>query len=250
MRSIAIIPARYSSSRFPGKPLAILKDKPMIMWVYNAVVESGLFDKVVVATDDNRIYDKVTAYNENVMMTSSQHTCGTQRCEEVLCELEKKGENFDVVVNVQGDEPLINTEQLKKVLSCFDNESVDIATLSKLIENQSELNDPNVVKVVFSNDNALYFSRSAIPFTRDVSQEKALKDGVFFKHIGIYAYRSSVLKKIVKLEKGKLETLESLEQLRWLENGYRIKIKETQFETIGVDTPEDLNRVNELINKK
>lgn len=250
MKSIAIIPARYSSSRFPGKPLAILKDKPMIMWVYDAVVQSGLFDMVVVATDDNRIYDKVSSYNANVMMTSSRHSCGTQRCEEVVRELENKGEGFDVVVNVQGDEPLINKDQLQKVLSCFDSESIDIATLAKRIDCQSELNDANVVKVVFSNDNALYFSRSVIPFTRDVAQEKALEDGVFFKHIGIYAYRSNVLKEIVKLEKSNLETLECLEQLRWLENGYKIKIKETQFETIGVDTLEDLNRVNELINKK
>lgn len=250
MKAIAIIPARYASSRFPGKPLALLNGKPMVMWVYDAVAKSNLFEKVVVATDDKRIFDEVVSRNAVAMMTSENHSCGTQRCEQVLRDLEASGEVFDVVVNVQGDEPLISKEQLELLLSCFEEDKVDIATLSKRIENEEEVNDSNVVKVVFANNKALYFSRSAIPFTRDVSISQALEKGVFHKHIGIYAYRSNVLKQIVNLEKSHLEVLESLEQLRWLENGFDIKIKETFFETIGVDTPEDLKRVNDLINKK
>ncbi len=250
MKTIAIIPARYASSRFEGKPLALLNGKPMVMWVYDAVVNSNLFDRVVVATDDDRIFNEVFARGGFAMMTSESHSCGTQRCEQVLHDLSLKGENYDVAVNVQGDEPLISKEQLQAILSCFDSEKVEIATLSKLIDNEKDLNDPNLVKVVASNGRALYFSRSVIPFTRDISVSQAIKDGVYYKHIGIYAYRSDVLAKIVKLEKGKLEKLENLEQLRWLENGFEIKIKDTCFESIGVDTPEDLKRVNELINKK
>lgn len=250
MKTIAIIPARYASSRFPGKPLALLNGKPMVMWVYDAVFSSNLFDKVVVATDDERIFNQVNALGGIAMMTSKQHSCGTQRCEQVVQELASKGEVYDVVVNVQGDEPLISKEQLALILSCFDTPKVEIATLSKKIDNQQDVLDPNVVKVVFANDRALYFSRSAIPFTRDIELSQALNQGVFSKHIGIYAYRSDVLQKIVRLEKSNLECLESLEQLRWLENGFEIKIKSTIFESIGVDTPEDLKRVNDLIKKE
>lgn len=250
MKTIAIIPARYASSRFPGKPLALLNGKPMVMWVYDAVFSSNLFDKVVVATDDERIFNQVNALGGIAMMTSENHSCGTQRCEQVVQELASKGEEYDVVVNVQGDEPLISKEQLALILSCFDTPKVEIATLSKKIDNQQDVLDPNVVKVVFANDRALYFSRSAIPFTRDIELSQALNQGAFSKHIGIYAYRSDVLQKIVRLEKSNLESLESLEQLRWLENGFEIKIKETCFESIGVDTPEDLKRVNDLIKKE
>ncbi|MBQ2376365.1 MAG: 3-deoxy-manno-octulosonate cytidylyltransferase [Bacteroidales bacterium] len=250
MKKIAIIPARYASSRFPGKPLALLGNKPMIMWVYDAVSSSGLFDKVVVATDDERIFKEVVSKQGVAMMTSEHHSCGTQRCQEVLQKLSSLGEKYDVVVNVQGDEPLISKEQLALVLSCFENESAEIATLSKKIDNQEDVTDPNVVKVVSANNRALYFSRSPIPFTRDISLTQALNQGVFSKHIGIYAYRSDVLHKIVKLEKSNLECLESLEQLRWLENGFEIRIKDTCFESIGVDTPEDLKRVNDLIKKE
>jgi 3-deoxy-manno-octulosonate cytidylyltransferase (CMP-KDO synthetase) len=249
MKKIAIIPARYASSRFPGKPLALLNGKPMVMWVYDAVFDSKLFDKVVVATDDERIFNQVNALGGIAMMTNKGHSCGTQRCEQVVQELASKGEVYDVVVNVQGDEPLISKEQLALILSCFDTPKVEIATLSKKIDNQQDVLDPNVVKVVFANDRALYFSRSAIPFTRDIELSQALNQGVFYKHIGIYAYRFDVLKKIVHLEKSNLESLESLEQLRWLENGFEIKIKSTSFESIGVDTPEDLKRVNDMIKK-
>lgn len=250
MKTIAIIPARYASSRFEGKPLALLNGKPMVMWVYEAVKESQLFDKVVVATDDSRIFDTVQAMNGVAMMTRESHSCGTQRCEEVLQTLSSLGEVYDVVVNVQGDEPLINKEQLELILSCFDSDRVEIATLSKIINEEKDVTDSNVVKVVASKGRALYFSRSPIPFTRDISLSQALEKGVFRKHIGIYAYRVDVLKEIVRLEKGDLEILENLEQLRWLENGFEIKIKDTCFESIGVDTPEDLKRVNDLIKKE
>lgn len=249
MKTIAIIPARYASSRFEGKPLALLNGKPMVMWVYEAVKESQLFDKVVVATDDSRIFDTVQAMNGVAMMTRESHSCGTQRCEEVLQTLSSLGEVYDVVVNVQGDEPLINKEQLELILSCFDSDRVEIATLSKIINEEKDVTDSNVVKVVASKGRALYFSRSPIPFTRDISLSQALEKGVFRKHIGIYAYRFDVLKEIVRLEKGDLEILENLEQLRWLENGFEIRIKDTCFESIGVDTPEDLKRVNDLIKK-
>lgn len=250
MKTIAIIPARYASSRFEGKPLALLNGKPMVMWVYEAVKESQLFDKVVVATDDSRIFDTVQAMNGVAMMTRESHSCGTQRCEEVLQTLSSLGEVYDVVVNVQGDEPLINKEQLELILSCFDSDRVEIATLSKIINEEKDVTDSNVVKVVASKGRALYFSRSPIPFTRDISLSQALEKGVFRKHIGIYAYRFDVLKEIVRLEKGDLEILENLEQLRWLENGFEIRIKDTCFESIGVDTPEDLKRVNDLIKKE
>ncbi len=249
MKTIAIIPARYASSRFPGKPLALLNGKPMVMWVYEAVKQSQLFDKVVVATDDSRIFDTVQAMNGVAMMTSESHSCGTQRCEEVVQTLSSLGEVYDVVVNVQGDEPLINKEQLELILSCFDSDRVEIATLSKIINEEKDVTDSNVVKVVASKGRALYFSRSPIPFTRDISLSQALEKGVFRKHIGIYAYRFDVLKEIVRSEKGDLEILENLEQLRWLENGFEIRIKDTCFESIGVDTPEDLKRVNDLIKK-
>jgi 3-deoxy-manno-octulosonate cytidylyltransferase (CMP-KDO synthetase) len=249
MKTIAIIPARYASSRFEGKPLALLNGKPMVMWVYEAVKQSQLFDKVVVATDDSRIFDTVQAMNGVAMMTSESHSCGTQRCEEVVQTLSSLGEVYDVVVNVQGDEPLINKEQLELILSCFDSDRVEIATLSKIINEEKDVTDSNVVKVVASKGRALYFSRSPIPFTRDISLSQALEKGVFRKHIGIYAYRFDVLKEIVRLEKGDLEILENLEQLRWLENGFEIRIKDTCFESIGVDTPEDLKRVNDLIKK-
>ena len=249
MKTIAIIPARYASSRFEGKPLALLNGKPMVMWVYEAVKQSQLFDKVVVATDDSRIFDTVQAMNGVAMMTRESHSCGTQRCEEVVQTLSSLGEVYDVVVNVQGDEPLINKEQLELILSCFDSDRVEIATLSKIINEEKDVTDSNVVKVVVSKGRALYFSRSPIPFTRDISLSQALEKGVFRKHIGIYAYRFDVLKEIVRLEKGNLEILENLEQLRWLENGFEIRIKDTCFESIGVDTPEDLKRVNDLIKK-
>ena len=250
MKKIAIIPARYASSRFPGKPLALLKDKPMVMWVYDAVKASGLFDKVVVATDDERIVAAVVSLGGEAMMTSSLLSCGTKRCEAVLSALEARGERFDLVVNVQGDEPLVDASQLSSVISLFEDNDCQIGTLAKRITKLEELQNPNCVKVVWSQNRAIYFSRNIIPYQRGRSESEYLQYHIYYKHIGLYAYRSSVLHKIVALETSPLEKAESLEQLCWLENGYRIDVTETDFESIGVDTPEDLERVNEMLDKQ
>ena len=250
MKKIAIIPARYASSRFPGKPLALLKDKPMVMWVYDAVKASGLFDKVVVATDDERIVAAVVSLGGEAMMTSSLLSCGTKRCEAVLSALEARGERFDLVVNVQGDEPLVDASQLSSVISLFEDNDCQIGTLAKRITKLEELQNPNCVKVVWSQNRAIYFSRNIIPYQRGRSESEYLQYHIYYKHIGLYAYKSSVLHKIVALETSPLEKAESLEQLCWLENGYRIDVTETDFESIGVDTPEDLERVNEMLDKQ
>lgn len=250
MKKIAIIPARYASSRFPGKPLALLKDKPMVMWVYDAVKASGLFDKVVVATDDERIVAAVVSLGGEAMMTSSLLSCGTKRCEAVLSALEARGERFDLVVNVQGDEPLVDASQLSSVISLFEDNDCQIGTLAKRITKLEELQNPNCVKVVWSQNRAIYFSRNIIPYQRGRSESEYLQYHTYYKHIGLYAYKSSVLHKIVALETSLLEKAESLEQLCWLENGYRIDVTETDFESIGVDTPEDLERVNEMLDKQ
>lgn len=249
MKRLAVIPARYASSRFPAKPLAELKGRSMIMWVYDAVVASGLFDRVVVATDDERIEGRVKECGGDVVMTSVSCTCGTQRCEEVLTALEKAGEPYDLVVNVQGDEPLIKKEQLADVVSLFESDDCRIATLAKKIEQAEDLFDPNCVKVVFARNRAIYFSRSVIPYLRGVSAEDYLKQSCHYKHIGLYAYTSEALHEIVRLSVSTLEKAESLEQLRWLENGFRVFIKPTAFESIGVDTPEDLERINRMLEK-
>jgi 3-deoxy-manno-octulosonate cytidylyltransferase (CMP-KDO synthetase) len=247
MKKIAIIPARYASSRFPAKPLALLQGKPMVMWVYDAVKQSELFDRVIIATDDQRIESCVKTYGAEVAMTSSELSCGTQRCEAVLSMLESQGEKYDLVVNVQGDEPLISSGQLAKVLDLFDEEKCQIATLAKKIERLEELQSPNCVKLVKSDKKAIYFSRSIIPFQRGIKQEDYLQYHTYYKHIGLYGYRADVLHSIVRLQASLLETAESLEQLRWLENGFDISVAETEFESIGVDTPEDLERINEIL---
>lgn len=244
MKTLAIIPARYKSSRFEGKPLALIEDKPMIMWVYDSVKMSRLFDEVYIATDDERIEGVVSGYGANVKMTSEKISCGTERCKAVVEILEKEGKCFDVVVNIQGDEPLIQKEQIKKVLEGFNDVKVDIVTLCKQIENSKDIEDENVVKVVFSKTNkALYFSRSVVPFNRD----KVNAD--YYKHIGIYGYKTDVLKQICDLTQSSLEKTEKLEQLRWLENDYKIKVVQTHIDSIGVDTVEDLENVKRIINK-
>lgn len=244
MKTLAIIPARYKSSRFEGKPLALIEDKPMIMWVYDSVKMSRLFDEVYIATDDERIKGVVSGYGANVKMTSEKISCGTERCKVVVESLEKEGKCFDVVVNIQGDEPLIQKEQIKKVLEGFNDVKVDIVTLCKQIENSKDIEDENVVKVVFSKTNkALYFSRSVVPFNRD----KVNAD--YYKHIGIYGYKTDVLKQICDLTESSLEKTEKLEQLRWLENDYKIKVVQTHIDSIGVDTVEDLENVKRIINK-
>ena len=238
MKFIGIIPARYSSSRFPGKPLAILGGKPVIEHVYRQV--SSVMEDVFVATDDQRIYDAVEAFGGKAIMTRSDHKSGTDR----ICEaLEKVGGSFDVVINIQGDEPFIQKSQLETVMQCFDDPRTQIATLGKPFESMEAVENPNSPKIVLDNDGyALYFSRSVIPFVRGKEHEEWLSHFPYLKHIGLYAYRTEVLREISKLPQSTLELAESLEQLRWLQNGYKIKVGLTDVETIGIDTPEDLQR--------
>ena len=246
MRFIAIIPARYASTRFPGKPLAQLGGQSVIERVYRQV--SGVIEDVVVATDDERIYSAVEAFGGRVVMTSAEHRSGTDRCWEAYC---KQDEQFDVVINVQGDEPFISASQLRAIISCFEDENTDIATLVKPFTKEdglSALENPNTPKVVLDAQmRAIYFSRSVIPYLRGVEREQWLSHHTFYKHIGMYAFRSEVLEQITSLEQSVLEKAESLEQLRWLENGYKIGVGITEEETIGIDTPEDLQRAEEFL---
>lgn len=246
MKFIGIIPARYSSSRFPGKPLAILGGKPVIEHVYRQV--SSVMEDVFVATDDQRIYDAVEAFGGKAIMTRSDHKSGTDR----ICEaLEKVGGSFDVVINIQGDEPFIQKSQLETVMQCFDDPRTQIATLGKPFESMEAVENPNSPKMVLDNDGyALYFSRSVIPFVRGKEHEEWLSHFPYLKHIGLYAYRSEVLREISKLPQSTLELAESLEQLRWLQNGYKIKVGLTNVETIGIDTPEDLQRAEEKMSNQ
>lgn len=249
MRFIGIIPARYASTRFPAKPLAILGGKPVIQRVYEQVC--GVLDDAVVATDDERIYDAVIVFGGKVVMTSTEHRSGTDRCYEALTKV--GADKFDVVVNIQGDEPFIQPQQLHAVRDCFTDASVDIATLVKpftVADGFSTLENANSPKVVVNkNMEALYFSRSIIPYMRGKEHDEWLPNHTYYKHIGLYAYRTHVLKEITSLPQGSLEKAESLEQLRWLENGYKIKVSTTDIETIGIDTPEDLQRAEEFLLK-
>ena len=242
MRFLAVIPARYASTRFPAKPLAVLGGKPVIQRVYEQV--KTVFEDAVVATDDERIMDAVLSFGGRAVMTSTSHKSGTDRCYEAL---QKMGEDkYDVVVNIQGDEPFIQPSQLHTVQDCFDDPATDIATLVKPFsadDDFSVLENVNSPKVVVNNRmEAMYFSRSVIPFMRGKENSLWLKEHTYYKHIGLYAYRSSVLKEITQLPQSSLELAESLEQLRWLQNGYRIKVGVTDVETIGIDTPDDLAR--------
>ena len=242
MKFIGIIPARYASTRFPAKPLAVLGGKPVIQRVYEQV--SSILDDVYVATDDERIEEVVLGFGGKVVMTSPHHKSGTDRCFEAY---QKVGEYFDVIINIQGDEPFIQKSQIESLKACFEeDQETDIATLVKPFtahHTWADLENPNSPKVVVSLDNtALYFSRSVIPYLRNMPKEEWLANHTFYKHIGLYAYKANVLDEITKLEQSPLELSESLEQLRWLENGYRIKVAETDIETIGIDTPEDLQR--------
>ncbi|MCB9340902.1 MAG: 3-deoxy-manno-octulosonate cytidylyltransferase [Lewinellaceae bacterium] len=239
MKSLGIIPARYASTRFPGKPLADMGGQTMIQRVYEKTMQSRL-DEVVVATDDDRIYDHVLAFGGRVVMTSSNLPSGTDRCAAVA--EQKEFSAFDNIINVQGDEPFIRPEQIDTVLATLETRpGCGIATLAKQLDMPEELFNPNVVKVVFGKNNqALYFSRSPVPFVRGQSQTDWIGNATFYKHIGLYGYRREVLLELAKLPIGALEKAESLEQLRWLENGYAIGIGITSFETRGIDTLEDL----------
>ncbi len=279
MRTLGIIPARFASTRFEGKPLVLINGKTMIQRVYEQARQCKSLDRVVVATDDKRIFDHVKSFGGDVMMTSETHQSGTDRCAEVVEKI-----NFDLqttfldstdapiigkikprfagiftaIVNIQGDEPFIQPEQIEKIVAILRGGDLkgnskanaaanfDIATLAKRIDNQELIDNPNVVKVIVNAaGKAVYFSRSPIPFIRNVDKKEWAKTGKFFKHIGLYGYKTSVLTELARLSPSNLEQLESLEQLRWLENGFSIGVAETDMETIGIDTPEDLAKILE-----
>lgn len=243
MKFIGIIPARYASTRFPGKPLAMLGGKPVIQHVYEKVAKS--LEAAYVATDDERIFNTVKSFGGNVVMTRKDHKSGTDRIEEAI---EKIGGDWDVVVNVQGDEPFVAKSQLDTICHCFDDASTQIATLGKPFTSMEAVENPNSPKIVVDNQGfAMYFSRSVIPFVRGKEKAEWLLHYPFLKHLGIYAYRKEVLKEITQLPQSSLELAESLEQLRWLQNGYKIKVGTTDVETVGIDTPEDLQRAEEFL---
>ncbi len=246
MKCVGIIPARYASTRFPGKPLAMINGKSMIRRVYEQCLKSSSLNTVLVATDDERIAGHVQSFNGRVIMTSTEHRSGTDRCNEALNHLMTSypEQHYDVVVNIQGDEPFIDPEQIDAVTACFKDETVDIATLARRIDTEEELFNPNAVKVVRGlQKQALYFSRSTIPYIRGAEKNEWLNKGLFLKHLGLYAYRTPVLKAIAGLAPGKLELMESLEQLRWIENGFRISVELTDKEGVSIDTPEDLTKL-------
>lgn len=246
LKYIGIIPARYDSTRFPGKPLALIGGKMMIQRVWERV--SSVLDNVLVATDDERIMNAVESFGGKAVMTSKNHKSGTDRCNEAYL---KAGNGEDVIINIQGDEPFIMSEQIEAVMNCFDDESTHIATLVRPFSADrpfSELEEWTTPKVVVGEDmSALYFSRSVIPFVRGKEREEWAKEHQFYTHVGMYAYRANVLDEITKLPQSSLEIAESLEQLRWLQNGYKIKVGVTDCPTIGIDTPEDLEKAESLL---
>ena len=243
MKFIGLIPARYASTRFPGKPLALLGGKPVIQRVYEQV--ASVLDDACVATDDERIFDCVKNFGGKVVMTRTDHKSGTDRIEEAI---EKIGGDYDVIVNIQGDEPFIQKSQIETVCRCFDDEKTQIATLGKPFTDMDAVANPNSPKIVIDNNSfAMYFSRSIIPFVRGKVQAEWLQHYPFLKHLGIYAYRRDVLRQITQLPQSSLEIAESLEQLRWLQNGFKIKVGLTDVETVGIDTPDDLKRAEEFL---
>ena len=246
MKFIGIIPARYASTRFPGKPLADMKGKYMIQRVYEQACK--VLDRVCVATDDERIFNAVQSFGGQVVMTSDRHRSGTDRCFEAYTNL---GGGEEVVINIQGDEPFIKPEQIESLIACFDSPQTQIATLVRpfeATEGYEALANPNSPKVVMNERHeALYFSRSIIPYLRGVDPEQWLSRHVYYKHIGMYGYRADVLGEITRLPQSSLELAESLEQLRWLQNGYTVKVGITTQETIGIDTPADLQKAISLL---
>jgi 3-deoxy-manno-octulosonate cytidylyltransferase (CMP-KDO synthetase) len=242
-----IIPARYASSRFPGKPLVLIGNKPMIQRVYDQAKKT--LDLVWVATDDERIYDAVSDFGGKAIMTSSDHQSGTDRCAEAVIKIyHETGKKIDIVINIQGDEPFIKPEQIDLLKNCFLDKTVELATLVRKVEPGEDIFNPNQPKVILdSKGNAIYFSRTAIPYIRDAEKSDWSKKHVFYKHLGLYAYRSETLKKITLLPRSLLEISESLEQNRWIENGYRIRTAITDWESIGIDTPDDLEKANLLL---
>lgn len=243
MKFTAVIPARYASTRFPGKPLAILGGKTVIQRVYEQA--ASVLSEVYVATDDERILSAVEAFGGRAVMTRADHKSGTDRIEEAV---EKTGTQADVIINVQGDEPFIQPSQIKTLMALFDDPQTQIGTLGKRFDSMDAVNNPNSPKIVTDHRGfALYFSRSVIPFIRGVESDEWLSHYPFLKHLGVYAYRREVLAEVTRLPQGQLEKAESLEQLRWLENGYRIRVGLTDVETVGIDTPADLERAEQFL---
>lgn len=247
MKTVGIIPARYASTRFPGKPLAQLGGRPIIQHVHERVQQASSIDQAIIATDDERIAAAANAFGAAVVMTHADHPSGTDRCAEVAATLPADC----IVVNIQGDEPFVSPEQIDLVVAPLLAESTEISTLAKRIQQQEALFNSNVVKVVVGSEGqALYFSRSTIPHLRDIPPEQWLEHGVFLKHIGLYGFKRESLLELVALPRGRYERAESLEQLRWLEAGYSIKVLETTLETIGIDTPEDLEKAAVIYRKE
>lgn len=243
MKFIAIIPARYASTRFPGKPLAVLGGKTVIQRVYEQA--SSVLEEAYVATDDERIFNAVESFGGRAVMTRADHKSGTDRIEEAA---EKIGTDADVIINIQGDEPFIQKSQIETIMQLFEHTETQIGTLGKRFETIDAALNPNSPKIVTDLQGfALYFSRSIIPFVRGQEQATWLEKYPFLKHLGLYAYRREVLREVTKLPQSPLEIAESLEQLRWLENGYRIRVGLTDVETVGIDTPEDLQRAEEFL---
>ena len=250
MKFLGIIPSRYASTRFPGKPLADMDGKPMIQRVYEQVVST--VDDLYVATDDERISEAIRSFGGKAILTSEKHNSGTDRCYEAA---QKAGSGFDVVINIQGDEPFIQPEQIELLKGCFSKADTQIATLVKPFDKDGDFEktifNPNTPKVVLNNrSEAMYFSRSIIPYIRGKEYTEWLGAHTFYKHIGLYAYRMDILKEITALPQSSLEIAESLEQLRWLQNGYKIKVAITNQETIGIDTPEDMEKALEFLHSQ
>lgn len=245
MNCIGIIPARFNSTRFPGKPLADIAGKSMIQRVYEQAGKSKYLSKLLVATDDDRILNHVSSFGGSAIMTSGDHVNGTQRCEEVI---NKLNEQYDFVINIQGDEPLIQPKLIDSICEIFEIPDIDIATLTTKIEEKEDILNPNVVKVVTDkNGKALYFSRSPIPYNNKQADNETENNTIYLQHIGLYAYRSSVLKQLVSLEPSKLEMAESLEQLRWLENGFNIQTIFSSIPSYAVDSPTDIIKIERII---
>ena len=243
MKFTAVIPARYASTRFPGKPLAMLGGKTVIQRVYEQA--ASVLSEVYVATDDERILSAVKAFGGRAVMTRADHQSGTDRIEEAV---EKTGTQADVIINVQGDEPFIQPSQIKTLMALYDDPQTQIGTLGKRFDSMDAVSNPNSPKIVTDHRGfALYFSRSVIPFIRGIETDEWLSHYPFLKHLGVYAYRRKVLAEVTRLPQGQLEKAESLEQLRWLENGYRIRVGLTDVETVGIDTPADLERAEQFL---
>lgn len=240
---VAVIPARYASSRFPGKPLAKIHGKPMIQWVYERVKGVEDINDVYVATDDEIIFNTVKSFGGKIIMTSKEHKSGTDRISEAV---HKIADDIDIVLNIQGDEPMIKKEMIKELIGAFEDNSVNMATLKKRIYEKEDIDNPNIAKVITDeNNDAIYFSRSTIPYNRD-----GVENIKYFKHIGVYGYKKEFLMEFSNLKESKLEQLEQLEQLRVIENGYKIRVIETQNESIGVDLPEHIKKVESLLKLK